>query len=127
MKSTRTLVWNDTFRIARIINSAHITADEIYDIIATRDRLQASAKNRSQKEDELIKLGTKVICYILDKAPGAEKPLNEFLASMAGVKAADIEKAGITEIIELIMDIFDNNKDIKDFFIYAIKSPKAIK
>lgn len=122
MKSQRKLLWNDTFRIARIINSAKITVAEINDIISTKNILQTSA----DKETAQSEMGMKLIGYIAEKAPAAEKPLNEFLASMAGNKVADIEKSEITEIMELIKDIFENNKDIGDFFISALRSPKAI-
>ena len=129
MKSTRKLQWGDTFRLSRIIRDGNITPEDILEIISAKDELQkeadaektAEGKARAQKE-----MGVKLVCYVVDKFPACEASLNSFLANMAGVKTEVIERAEITEIIELIKDIFDNNKNIGDFFTRAFRSADLI-
>lgn len=127
MKSTRKLVWNDTFRIAKIINSAGITIADINDLITAKNTLQASAKNKNAIESAQEEMGIRLIGYIIEKAPQAETAINTFLGSMAGLTEKEISNSSIVEIGELIKDIIENNKDIGDFFISALRSPKVIK
>lgn len=127
MKATRKLNFSDTFRLARIIKAAGITAAELADLLSTRDKLQAEAKKdpSEAKKDPAAaqtEMGLALVSYIVDKVPDAEKQINGFLASLAGVKPEEIEKAAVPEIIELIKDIFEQNADIKDFFISGLRS-----
>ena len=103
MKSTRKLAWGDTFRLGRIIKAGGITPEDILGIISVRDELQEEANKEKTEEGKARiqkEMGVKLVCYIVDKFPDCETPLNSFLASMAGIKAEVIEKAEITEIIE---------------------------
>lgn len=120
MKATRKLNFSDTFRLARIIKAAGITAAELADLLSARDKLQAEAKKDPAAAQ--TEMGLALVSYIVDKAPDAEKQINGFLASLASVKPEEIEKAAVPEIIELIKDIFKQNADIKDFFISGLRS-----
>ena len=120
MRSTRKLNFSDTFRLARIIKAAGITAAELADLLSARDKLQAEAKKDPAAAQ--TEMGLALVSYIVDKAPEAEKQINSFLANIAGVKPEVIEKAAVPDIIELIKNIFEQNTDIKDFFISGLRS-----
>lgn len=133
MKTTRKLNFSDTFRIARIINSAGITAKDITELLSSRDSAKAEIakiKDKKEREEKLEELqnaaGLEMISYIVEKAPSAETAINKFLGSMAGCKDTEIAEAAVPEIIELIKDIIVQNKDIKDFFISAFRSATVI-
>lgn len=120
MKTTRKLNFSDTFRLARIIKAAGITAGELSDLLSAREKLQAEAKKDAAAAQ--TEMGLALVQYIIDKAPGAETQIDGFLANLAGVKPEEIEKAAVPEIIELVKDIFEQNADIKDFFISGLRS-----
>jgi hypothetical protein len=143
MKSTRKLAWGDTFRLARIINTGEIKPADIVDLIDRRERKQAEAivlkhqADAAATEEEKAQIFEKIekikndavidfLVYILEKFPLVETPLNSFLASMADVKPDKIEKAEIGEIVELIKDIIEQNKDIGSFFTSALKSAEVM-
>lgn len=123
MKSTRKLAWGDTFRLAKIIKAGNITPSDIYELVNLKNKLQTNAEN---KDDAQEKMGISLLGYVMDRFPACETTLNAFLASMAGIKPEDIEKAELKEVVELIVDIFQENKDIKDFFIRALRSANTI-
>lgn len=133
MRSARKLNFSDTFRLARIINSAGITAKEINEMLSASSKAKnevAGIKDKAEREKKLSEYqenaGMEMIGYIIERAPQAETAINKFLASVANVKETEIANAPVTEIIELVGDIIKENKDIKDFFIQAFRSATVI-
>ena len=133
MRSARKLNFSDTFRLARIINSAGITAKEINEMINASSKAKnevAGIKDKAEREKKLSEYqenaGMEMIGYIIERAPQAETTINKFLASVANVKETEIANAPVTEIIELVGDIIKENKDIKDFFTQAFRSATVI-
>lgn len=124
MKTTRKLNFSDTFRLARIIKAANVTMQDISKLL-TAEKLPEGAKPEEIEAAQTAK-GMEMISYIIDRAPGAEKQLYEFLAVMAGEKPENIAKADVTEVFELISDIITTNKDIKDFFIAGMRSATVL-
>lgn len=133
MKSIRKLQFGDTFRIARIINAAGVTTQEIVSLISENDIKKkeiADIKNKAEREQRLSDLqnaaGMEMIGYIIEKAPNAEAAINKLLGSLAGKTDKEISEASVTEIFELVKDIFEQNGDIKDFFISGLRSAKVM-
>ena len=136
MKATRKLNFSDTFRFARIIKAAGITAGELAELIkeigeAKKNVAPAQTDNNdiaaAQTDNNDIaaaqtEAGLAMVEYIINKAPEAENQIYSFLASISGKTIGDIVVAEIPEIMELIKDIFEQNADIKDFFISGLRS-----
>lgn len=131
MKTTRKLNFSDTFRMARIINSAGITMPEIVELIdkyngTSLGDIKDKAEKAKKVEELQTEAGMEMFGLIIDRVPNAETAINKFLGGLAGKKEAEIAEAPVTEIIELIKDIFATNEDIKGFFTSSLRSAKAL-
>ena len=115
MKAARKLNFNDTFRMARIINESGITMQQFKVFF---DRYDSS----KDKGIGLETVGMDFVELLLTTAPKVEEKIYEFLAGLASVTPEEIANADVTEIIELVGDIIATNRDIKDFFIRAVRS-----
>lgn len=124
MKTARKLNFSDTFRIARIIKAAKITVQDIVKLTETA-KLPKDA-SPEEIEDAQNSKGMEIIGYIIERAPEAEDQIYGFLGSISGADPKDIAKADVTEIIELIADIFASNKDIGSFFTAALRSATVL-
>lgn len=124
MKTARKLNFSDTFRIARIIKAAKITVQDIVKLTETAN-LKKDATHEEIEAAQNAK-GMEMIGYIIDKAPEAEEQIYSFLGSISGVEPKNMAKADVTEIIELVADIFASNKDIKSFFTSALRSATTL-
>ena len=119
MKAARKLNFNDTFRMARIINESGITMQRFKEFYDRYD-------DAKDKDAGLETVGMDFVELLLTNAPKVEERLYAFLAGLAGVTAEDIANADFTEVIELVGDIIATNKDIKDFFIHAARSSTVL-
>lgn len=119
MKTARKLNFNDTFRMARIINESSITMQNFKEFFDRYD----SAKD---KDTGLETVGMDFVSLLLTTAPKIEEKLYKFLAGLAGVTPEEIANADVTEIIELVGDIIATNRDIKDFFTRAARSSTVL-
>ena len=165
MRTTRKLNFSDTFRLARIIKAARITAGELAELIEEISEAKKNAAAAQTDNDDIAaaqtdnniavaqtdnnniavaqtdnndiaaaqtdnndiaaaqtEAGLAMVEYIINKAPEAENQIYSFLASISGKTIGDIVAAEIPEIMELIKDIFEQNADIKDFFISGLRS-----
>ena len=126
MKATRKLNFSDTFRFARIIKAAGITAGELAELIKEIGEAKKNVAPAQTDNNDIAaaqtEAGLAMVEYIINKAPEAENQIYSFLASISGKTIGDIVVAEIPEIMELIKDIFEQNADIKDFFISGLRS-----
>ncbi len=114
MKSTRKLAFNDVFKFARIINKTG-TKEDIINLM----------QKGNQKGADSESIGMEFFGILLDKLPKAETEIYEFFAGITGKSEKDVAGAEISEILELFADIIATNKDLKSFFISALRSPIA--
>jgi hypothetical protein len=114
MKSTRKLAFNDVFKFARIINKTG-TKNDIINLM----------QKGNQKGADSESIGMEFFGMLLDKLPQAESEIYEFLSGLTDKSAKDVAGAEISEVLELFADIIATNKDLKSFFISALRSPTA--
>lgn len=114
MKSTRKLAFNDVFKFARIINKT-----------GTKNDIVNLMQKGNQKDADSESIGMEFFGMLLDKLPQAESEIYEFLSGLTDKSAEDVAGAEISEILELFIDIIATNKDLKSFFISALRSPTA--
>lgn len=114
MKTTRKLNFNDVFKMAKIIGKTG-AKNEIIEFL----------QRGATKGENIKQLGIDFIWMIVEKAPTAEKEINAFLGGLCGKTEAEIANSDLTEICELFGDIIAENKDIKSFFMSALRSPTA--
>ena len=118
MKASRKLNFSDVFRMAHIINTVGITSDDIAELMSISENISEESVQETA--------GMKLFDFVMTKCPNAENILYKFLAGVAGKTPEEIANADFTDIIELVGDIFETNKDIPDFFTRAIRAAKAI-
>lgn len=114
MLPARKITIGDAFTVAKALNKAEIsmsTINELFDISALKGT-----------EEEQEKAGMKLFTFIIQKAPALEDPLYELLAGIAGKTPEEIKGSAFIDICELIKAIINENKEIKDFFMSALKS-----
>ena len=156
MKAARKLIFSDTFRLAKILNVTGAKLQEIESIdtngkkAAKKAGLEAARKRLNLSEDtpdkdEKIKEIEETLTMELDTISGqtaseladyifshisndkVERDVYRFLAALAEIKPEEIEKASITDIAELIMSIYEENKEeLTDFFTRAARSSTAL-
>ena len=156
MKAARKLNFNDTFRIAKILNLTGVKLQDIETIdtkgknMAKKAGFEAARKRLCLAEDApdregKIKEIEETLTMELDTISGqtasemidyifthvttdkAEKDIYKFLAVIADVKPEEIEKASITDIAELVLSIYEENKEeLKNFFSRAARSATVL-
>ena len=114
MLPARKITIGDAFAVAKAINAAEISMETINDLF--------DVKKLKGSEDEQVKAGINLFTFIIQKAPALENPLYELLAGISGKTPDDIKNAAFIDICELVKAIIEQSKDIKDFFMSALKS-----
>lgn len=107
---TRKLNFGDAFRLAAIVKRANIKK-ELTDLIE-------DVTKRGEKDTE--KVGISLVLTVVESAPSAQKEICEFIGSITGTTAEEIESTPIDEIIAIIKQIIKEN-DVKSFFTSALK------
>lgn len=130
MTTARKLNFSDVFKMAKIIGKSGLKQDIINFFFEGKEKRKALIKEFENDEERTEKLekaresmGVDFFFTLIEKAPSAEKEIYGFLGGLAEMKAEEIERAPISEIVELIGDVVKTNEDIADFFISALRSP----
>ena len=114
MKTTRKLVFSDAFKMAKIIGKT-----------GTKNDIISLMQEGQKKGADIESIGSKFIDILLEKLPYAEIEIYDFLGGLCEKSTEEIAAAEITEIVELFADIIQTNKNLKDFFTLALRSPTA--
>lgn len=114
MKTIRKLAFSDVFRVARIISKTD-TKNDIINLM----------QKGNKKDADSEKIGMEFFGLLLDKLPLAENEIYDFFAVITGKNKKDIAESELSEILELFNDIVATNKDLKSFFISALRSPTS--
>lgn len=111
------LVTMHLFPFIRMINKLDIK-HEIKELFS--NKLDLSGKSEEEKKQLLEARGLDFVFVFVEKLPNAEKEVFEFLALYSGKSIEEIKAAELTETMELIKALFQDEA-FTAFFRQAVK------
>lgn len=116
----RNLKATDMGAICKIITAIGIK--EFKECFATDNIKELIAKSKSKVNAEIVGFGIvfDIASIVISNIPKAEKEIQSFLASVAGMKVTEVQNLSFADYGEMIMEVVMKD-DFKDFFGRVIK------
>lgn len=111
----RKLNFEDVFTITKIIKKMNIK-NEIKECIGSVNK---SDKSKSSVES----LGIDIALIFIENVGNAEREVYSLFSSLTGKKVEEVKKLELTEIVDMIKELF-TNEDVKKVFSTALNLKK---